>query len=181
MRPVIFLDRDGTINEEVNYLKDPKDFHLLPGVPEAISLFNQAGFAVVVLTNQSGIARGYFSLETLEAIHQKMNQELSSQGAFLDGIYFCPHHPEENCECRKPKPGLAKLAAKELGLDLSRSYVIGDRTSDIVLAKNIGGKGILVLTGYGRQELLQTIPTTGIKPDLIAENLLDAAKKIIKK
>ncbi|AEH45179.1 histidinol-phosphate phosphatase family protein [Thermodesulfatator indicus DSM 15286] len=179
-QPVVFLDRDGTINEEVNYLRNPKDFRLLPGVPEAIRLFKKAGFAVLVITNQSGLARGYFSPDTLQAIHQKMLKELSTRGATIDGIYFCPHHPEENCECRKPKPGLIKKASQELKLDLSRAYVIGDRDTDILLAKNIGAKSVLVLTGYGEQELLQTLPKLGIKPDLIAKDLLEAAKKILK-
>ncbi|WP_022853981.1 D-glycero-beta-D-manno-heptose 1,7-bisphosphate 7-phosphatase [Thermodesulfatator atlanticus] len=179
MRPAVFLDRDGTINEEVNYLSSPEEFKLIPGAGEAIRLFNQAGFAVVVITNQSGLARGYFTEETLQKIHQKMCKDLAAHGARIDAIYYCPHHPDDHCSCRKPKTGLVERAAKELGLDLKKSYVIGDRYLDLLLARNIGAKGVLVLTGYGREELEKKLPEIGLEPDIIARDLLDAAKRIL--
>ena len=179
MRPAVFLDRDGTINEEVNYLSSPEEFKLIPGAGEAIYMFNQANFAVVVITNQSGLARGYFTEETLQKIHQKMCKDLAAHGARIDAIYYCPHHPDDHCSCRKPKTGLVERAAKELGLDLKKSYVIGDRYLDLMLARNIGAKGVLVLTGYGREELEKKLPEIGLEPDIIARDLLDAAKRIL--
>ncbi len=178
-RPVVFLDRDGTINEEVGYLNHLSRFRLLPRAAEGIRLLKEAGFAVVVITNQSGIARGFFPKTLVEEVHALMQELLAREGAILDGIYYCPHHPEEGCYCRKPRPGLVERAAQELGLDLSRAYVVGDRFTDLQLAKNIKAKGVLVLTGYGRGEHLYYLPRLGLKPDLVAEDLFEAAQKII--
>ncbi len=179
MKPVVILDRDGTINEEVGYLNHLSRFKLLSGAAQGIRLLKEAGFAVVVITNQSGIARGFFPASLVEEIHALMTKQLAQEGAILDGIYYCPHHPSEGCLCRKPKPGLVEQAAKELKLDLSRAYVVGDRFTDLLLAQNIGAKGVLVLTGYGRGELAYYLPKIGLKPDLVAEDLLEAAQKII--
>jgi len=134
----VFIDRDGTINRDVPYCSRPEDFELLPGAAEAIKLLNEHGFKVVVVTNQSGIARGYFTEETLARIHDKMRRELAKHGARVDAIYYCPHHPEDNCECRKPKPKMVLQAAKDLDIDLSQSYVIGDDDKDIDLARRAG-------------------------------------------
>ncbi|HHI97123.1 MAG TPA: D-glycero-beta-D-manno-heptose 1,7-bisphosphate 7-phosphatase [Thermodesulfatator atlanticus] len=178
-RPVVFLDRDGTINEEVGYLNHLSRFRLLPRAAEGIRLLKEAGFAVVVITNQSGIARGFFPKTLVEEVHALMQELLAREGATLDGIYYCPHHPDEGCYCRKPRPGLVERAAQELGLDLCRAYVVGDRFTDLQLAKNINAKGVLVLTGYGRGEHLYYLPRLGLKPDLVAEDLFEAAQKII--
>ncbi len=178
-RPVVFVDRDGTINEEVGYLNHLSRFRLLPRAAEGIRLLKEAGFAVVVITNQSGIARGFFPKTLVEEVHALMQELLAREGATLDGIYYCPHHPDEGCYCRKPRPGLVERAAQELGLDLCRAYVVGDRFTDLQLAKNINAKGVLVLTGYGRGEHLYYLPRLGLKPDLVAEDLFEAAQKII--
>jgi len=178
-RPVVFLDRDGTINEEVGYLNHLSRFKLLPRVGEALKLLKEAGFATVLVTNQSGIARGFFPASLVEEVHQRLQEELSRFGAELDAIYYCPHHPSDGCRCRKPKPGMVEMAAKELALDLSRAFVVGDRFTDLLLAREIGAKGVLVLTGYGRGELAYYLPRIGLEPDLVAEDLFEAAQKIL--
>ncbi len=177
-RPVVFLDRDGTINEEVGYLNDPARLRLLPHAPEGIRLLNQAGFKVVVITNQSGIGRGYFTAETVEAIHREMARQLAAFAARIDAFYYCPHHPEAGCRCRKPRPGLVEQAAKELSLDLRQAYVVGDRLLDLELARNIRARGILVLTGYGTEEWAGLDPATQ-KQTLVAAHLLEAAQMIL--
>ncbi len=178
-RPVVFLDRDGTINEEVGYLNHISRFRLLPRVGEALKLLKEAGFATVVVTNQSGIARGFFPESLVREVHHLLQEELSRFGAQLDGIYYCPHHPDEGCLCRKPRPGLIQKAASDLDLDLSRAYVVGDRFTDLLLAREINACGVLVLTGYGRGELTYYLPRIGLEPDLVAEDLWEAAQKII--
>jgi D-glycero-D-manno-heptose 1,7-bisphosphate phosphatase len=127
----VFLDRDGTIARDVHYCRDPRDFEVLPRVPAAIRTLNEHGYKVVVITNQSGIARGYFTLETLSLIHEKMAAELARDNAFVDAIYLCPHHPDEECVCRKPKPALLLQAARDIGIALDRSYMIGDDIKDV--------------------------------------------------
>jgi D,D-heptose 1,7-bisphosphate phosphatase len=127
MNKAVFLDRDGTIARDVHYCRRVEDFELLPTVPEAIKLLNTNGFKVVVVTNQSGIARGYFTEQTLEQIHQKMKDELANHNAWVDAIYYCPHHPDDGCDCRKPGTALFLKAARELDIDLARSYVVCSR------------------------------------------------------
>lgn len=150
-RPAVFLDRDGTINAEVDFLRDPADLALLPGAAEAIARLAAAGFACVVITNQSGIARGYLDEATLAEIHARLRTLLAAEGAQLDGIYHCPHHPEIDsgapCDCRKPLPGMLRLAAEEHDLDLSRSFVIGDSPRDLEAGLALGVPGFLVETG----------------------------------
>ena len=136
----VFIDRDGTIAKDVPYCSRPEDFELLPGAAEGIKLLNEHGFKVVVITNQSGIARGYFTEEMLARIHGKMQKELAKHGAHVDAIYYCPHHPDDNCECRKPKPKMVLQAALHLDIDLSQSYVIGDTEMDVELARQAGCK-----------------------------------------
>jgi len=143
----VFLDRDNTIAKDVPYCSRPEDFELLPGVSEAISTLNKYGYKVVIITNQSGIARGYFTEETLELIHRKMIDELNKQGARIDRIYYCPHHPDENCDCRKPKPKLIQVAAEDLNIDISQSYMIGDKQIDMKLAENAGCKAGIFISG----------------------------------
>ena len=179
-KAIVFLDRDGTINEEVGYLADPNHLRLLPGAAEGIRLLNQARIAVVVVTNQSGLARGFFDQKTLSLIHEKLKDLLAREGAWLDGLYYCPHHPKEGCLCRKPKPGLVYQAAQDLGLDLSRTFVVGDREGDLLLARNIGGEGILVRTGYGQREY-ERLRKEGRQGFVFADDLLAAAQIILKK
>ncbi len=138
----VFLDRDGTIARDVHYCSDPGDFEILPGVPAAIRSLNQHGFKVVVITNQSGLARGYFTPETLRRIHEKMASELAREGARIDAIYLCPHHPDEGCDCRKPKPAMLLRAARDMGLSLERSYMIGDDPKDVEAGNAAGCRTI---------------------------------------
>lgn len=185
-RPAVFLDRDGTINEQMGYINHISRFVLLPGVAEAIARLNRHRIPVVVVSNQSGLARGYFPPQLLDEVHALMKERLRRQGAILDGIYVCPHHPEakeekyrRNCECRKPKPGLMLEAAGQLGLDLARSYLVGDRWSDLKAAAACGAKGILVLTGYGRGDLEYIGPRQALQPHHVAENLPEAVAWIL--
>lgn len=182
-RPAIFLDRDGTICHDPGYLADPKALRLLPQVGKALSLLQRRGFHLIVVSNQSAIARGFLTEAQLEVIHQRLRERLQRQGVRLRGIYYCPHHPEEGyppyrrrCDCRKPQGGLVRRAAAEHQIALSRSYVIGDQATDIALARRMGMKAILVLTGDGRRHLEE-----GVKPDYVAPNLLAAARWILKR
>ena len=184
MDVAVFLDRDGTINEEMGYINHIDRFVLLPGVAEAIRRINERGFKTVVITNQSGAARGYFPMELIDQVHQKMMDLLKEQGAFLDGVYTCTHGPaevgtSEVCNCRKPGIALMKQAAKELKLDLQRSYVVGDRFKDIEMARNGGAKAILVLTGYGKGELEFLGLTSKVQADFVAEDLGEAVDWIL--
>ncbi len=155
-RPAVFLDRDGTVNVEVHYLSQPDQLTLLPTVSESIAMLNARGIAVVVVTNQAGIARGYFPEHRLVEIHQRLVSLLAEKNANLDGVYYCPHHPTAGlggyrivCECRKPMPGMLKRAAQDLNIDLTRSLMIGDRDSDLQAGANAGCQTALVKTGYG--------------------------------
>lgn len=174
-KPAVFLDRDGTLIEEVNYLAAPKDLKLFPFAAEAIRLLNENGFLVILTTNQSGIGRGYFTENDLREIHAKLIAELAAQNAKLDAIYFCPHAPENDCDCRKPKTGMIRRAIADFSIDLENSWAIGDKALDVEMGFNAGTKAALVLTGYGivEKERLNR------KPDLIAENLLDVAEMIV--
>lgn len=182
----VFLDRDGTINEEVGYVNHIERFNLLPRAGQAIRLLNQQGWKVVVITNQSGVARGYFPESLIHQVHQKMRELLKKDGAHLDGIYYCPHHPEigippyrQKCRCRKPATGLIEAAVKELDLDTSGSYMVGDRRADIEFARHVGAKSILVLTGYGRGEWEYSGEQWQGKPDYVAEDLFEAVRWIL--
>ena len=157
-RAAVFLDRDGTINEEVGYLDRPEKLRLVPGAAEAIRLINESGMKAVVVTNQSGVARGIFDEAFVDEVHAQLREMLREERASLDGFYFCPHHPTEgrgkyllNCDCRKPAPGLLLRAVEELSLDPEHSYMIGDTLKDIEAASRIGVQGILVRTGYGAE------------------------------
>ena len=178
MKPAVFLDRDGTINEQMGYINHIDRFVLLPGAAKAIARLNRAGIPVVVVTNQSGLARGYFPESLLEDVHKKMEKELALEDAHVDAVYICPHHPEakeekfrKNCTCRKPKNGLFLAASEKLNIDLTRSYVVGDRWSDLKAAAKCRAKGILVLTGYGRGDYDYIGPTQEIQPDYVADDL----------
>jgi D-glycero-D-manno-heptose 1,7-bisphosphate phosphatase len=179
-RTGIFLDRDGTINEEVDYLSSPLDLHLIPGAAEAIREANESGFKVFIITNQSGIARGILTEERLSEIHAALLSELAAQHARVDGIYYCPHHPDFGespyravCDCRKPGTGMIDAAVKRFGIDIGKSFVIGDRMLDVQTGNNSGATSILVLTGYGRQEL-ELCRLNDVPVGHVADDLLDA-------
>jgi len=185
-KTAVFLDRDGTINEQMGYINHPSRFHLLPGVAQAIRRLNDHLIPVLVVTNQSGLARGYFPESVLTEVHQLLIDGLRAEGARLDGIYVCPHHPEAkneqyrlNCPCRKPKPGLFLQAAAEHNLDLTRSYVVGDRWSDLKAAAACGAQGLLVLTGYGRGDHEFIGPQQEVQPSHVANDLQEAVSWII--
>ena len=178
----VFLDRDGTINEEVGYMDSLEKLKIIPEAFEAIRLINQNGMKAVVVTNQSGVARGFFSEEFVQTVHAIIQEQLKAGKAFIDAFYFCPHHPTEGqgvylqtCNCRKPAPGLLFKAADEMEIDLGRSYMIGDMPKDIEAAKRAGAKGILVRTGYGQEHR-----AFDVEPDYIAGNILDAVRWILK-
>ncbi|MEX2220946.1 MAG: HAD family hydrolase [Candidatus Rokuibacteriota bacterium] len=175
------MDRDGCLTEEVGYVNHPSRIRLLPRTAEAVRRLNRAGVAAVMVTNQAGVARGYFSEETLHAANARMVDELDAGGARLDGLYVCMHHPREgrppyraDCDCRKPRPGLLTRAAVELGLDLRASVMVGDKLSDVAAGHSVGAAGVLVLTGYGRGEWELPLREHEVKPDHVAEDLLDA-------
>jgi D-glycero-D-manno-heptose 1,7-bisphosphate phosphatase len=149
---LVILDRDGVINQDSDaYIKSPEEWIPIPGSPEAIARLKRAGYTVVVATNQSGIARGYYDLGTLERIHRKMEQTLRAAGGSVDGIFFCPHGPDDGCDCRKPKPGLLRQIEAAFDLKLSGVPVIGDSLRDLQSADAVGARGILVLTGKGNK------------------------------
>jgi len=188
MRPAVFIDRDGTINEQRGYINHISRFALLPGVGKAISLLNMNDHIVVVTSNQSGVARGYLPIQLVKDIHDVMVLELKKYNAYVDRIYFCPHHPDgivpeysRECSCRKPNIGLIKQAQDELDIDMETSYVIGDRLVDIEFAHNANLPGILVLTGYGKGEVQYSMPHKSITPAYVAENLLRAVQWILKR
>jgi D-glycero-D-manno-heptose 1,7-bisphosphate phosphatase len=185
-RPAVFLDRDGTLNEEIGYVNHPTRFQIYPWAAEAVRELNRAGFAAVVVTNQSGVARGYFDETMIDVMHQKLREEMKAGGAKLDGIYYCPHHPEGRvadykrfCECRKPALGMIERAAAELNLDLARSFVIGDRFVDMEMAQRGGMRGVFVLTGYGRGEYEYHRDSWPHQPWRIEENVLTAVRAIL--
>lgn len=173
LRRAVFLDRDGTMARDVPYCSRPEDFELFPGVPEAIALINRSGLLAVVITNQSGIARGYFTEEALHRIHRKMLTELERYGARLDGIYYCPHHPDDGCDCRKPKTALFRRAAEELGIDLQNSFVVGDMPLDIEAGRAIGARTVLVTAAPSGQD------SSIIRPDHVAGDLYHGVSWII--
>lgn len=186
VRPVVFLDRDGTINPDKGYLNHPDLMELYPGVAAAIRALQQEGLAAVVVTNQAGVAKGFLSEETLALIHRRMEELLATKGVGLDGLYYCPHHPaaadaryRKKCDSRKPSTGMARRAAEELGLDLSRSYMVGDKRTDVEFGRNIGAATVLVLTGYGLGEWeynRDSFPP----PDHVAPTLAEAVDWIIR-
>ena len=177
--PAIFLDRDGTINHDKNYLRDEKDLILYKNIEKPLQKFREMGFKIVIVTNQSGIARNYFTLTKLKQINSKLMSMLKKLNVKIDGIYYCPHGPKDICNCRKPKIGMALQAAEELSIDLQKSYMIGDSVRDYLFGYNFGGKGLLVLTGHGRKQFAK-VKDEKQKPLAVVRNLLQAVK-VIKK
>jgi len=185
-KPAVFIDRDGTLSEEVGYINHITRFRILPFAADAVRLVNQSGRLAVLVTNQAGVARGYFPEPLIEDVHRTVRDRLTSGGARLDGIYYCPHHPSAgeapyrlDCECRKPKPGLLHRAAEELGIDLGRSWVIGDRYPDMQVAWTVGARAAMVRTGYGEGELLYNSARWSRQPELVATNLLAAVEQVL--
>lgn len=174
MKRAVFLDRDGTINVEKEYLYRKEDFEFIPGVPEAIRLLNEAGVMVVVVTNQSGVARGYYTEEDVENLHRHIARELKEAGAHVDAWLYCPHHPSGRgsyalpCDCRKPLPGMLREAARRHGIDLENSVMIGDKLADVEAGQAAGCRTILVRTGYGADEEQHVGPHTAVCNDLLS-------------
>jgi D-glycero-D-manno-heptose 1,7-bisphosphate phosphatase len=180
----VFLDRDGTLIDEVGYLDRPERISLYPWSIDAIRALNRAGIRVVMATNQSGIARGFFTEPMLAGIHQHLANLLAAGGAHVDAYYYCPHHPDGRvqeyariCDCRKPGRGLVDRAVAEFGIDPGRSFAVGDRWLDVALARTVGAKGVLVRTGYGAVE--ETRPPEGLSADAVVNNLIEAASWIL--
>ncbi len=185
--PAVFLDRDGTMNEQMGYINHISRFHLLPGVASAIQRLNAMKIPVIVVTNQSGLARGYFPEQLLTEVHEKMHRQLGKEGAHVDGIYICPHHPEAkeeryrlDCNCRKPKTGLLEQAAQELNINLESSFMVGDRWSDLRCGVKAGATPVLVLTGYGRGDLQHIGPSQQVQPAYVADDLSTAVSWILR-
>jgi D-glycero-D-manno-heptose 1,7-bisphosphate phosphatase len=179
LRKAVFLDRDGTICEEMGYVNHLSRLQIFPFAAGAIRQLNERDIPVIVVTNQSGIARNIFPETLVEQVHKKMISQLALGGAWIDGVYFCPHKTEDACECRKPNPGLLERAACEHGIDLASSWVVGDRYADLEMAHAVGGRGILVMTGYGRGEYELHREKWPRQPDALAENLTEAVRRIL--
>jgi len=187
-RPAVFIDRDGTISEEVGYVNHPSRFQLYPYSSEAIKLLNEKGWLAIVVTNQAGVARGYFSEDVVKQVHRELNRRMDENSARLDAIYYCAHHPTVgeppyrlDCDCRKPKAGLVQQAAKDFAIDLGSSWMVGDRYSDIELARNAGLRSAFVLSGYGRGEWEYQRQNWQHEPELVSDNLLEAVKEILRR
>ena len=180
LRAAVFLDRDGTICEEVGYLNHVSRFRMFPFVPAALRRLNDSDYPVIVVSNQSGVARGYFPESLVQQVNQVMVQELSKSGAKVDAVYYCPHASSENCSCRKPKTGMLDCAVRAHAVDLHRSFVVGDRYTDIELACNAHARGILVRTGYGEGELAWHAAKWPTAPDFVASDLTQAVDWILR-
>jgi len=182
----VFLDRDGTLSEDVGYASDVTQYRLFPWTIPALRALRHAGYRVIVLTNQSGVARGYFPEALVQAVHLRFERELREQGAQWDAVYYCPHHPEwivpayrRVCSCRKPETGLVERAAREFGLDLSQCVFVGDKYTDILLAHRVGARGVLVLTGHGAEQWERSRKEGWRPPDHVAENVWEAVRWIL--
>lgn len=175
-RKAVFLDRDGTINVEVGYIRQREDIRLIPGAGAAIRALNEAGWLVIVVTNQSGVSRGYLPAAELEAAHDRLIALVGAEGGAIDAIYVCPHHPDDGCDCRKPELALIRQAADRFGLDLGACWMVGDKPTDVELGRNAGCRSVLVLTGYGPATLDAIDPAAA---DLIAVDLPAAVRHIL--
>ena len=185
--PAIFLDRDGTVTDEVGYINHISRARVYPYAPEAVRMLKSTGLPVIVVTNQSGVGRGYFTEEIVLQVHRMVEDALSAAGTNVDAFYYCPHHPgavieryRQECRCRKPGTAMAEEAAKRFGIDLSRSYVVGDTYRDMKMGFAIGARTVMLMTGYGRGEYEYHRQEWSRVPDLIAENLMEAAKLVLR-
>jgi len=177
LQKVIFLDRDGTIIKEKNFIQSPQQLEFFSGSIQAIKILKNLGYKIIVVSNQSGVGRGILTEEMVKKVNHFFMRKLVEKDAPVDALYYCPHHPDQNCDCRKPETGMLKKAAQEHKLNLRDAVVIGDKISDVRLGKNIGAKTILVLTGYGKSEVSK-IKEEKDKPDFVAKNLLSATRWI---
>ena len=171
MKKAVFLDRDGTINIDTGYVGDPDKLVIIEGAREAIKLLKDKGFLVFIVTNQSGVARGYFSVEQMQLVNKKILDELAHKQVCIDGIYYCPHHPDEECSCRKPKPLIVNSIAAEFAVELKRSYFVGDKMSDVHTGKNAGCRTVLINSDD---------EVGSIEPDFVAKDLLEGSQWIVK-
>jgi D-glycero-D-manno-heptose 1,7-bisphosphate phosphatase len=165
----LLLDRDGTLIVEKNYLSNPDEVEVIPGAAQALKRFQGDGWRIAVLTNQAGIGRGLYKVEDMERVHVRLRSLLSADGVIIDGFYACPHHPADDCRCRKPSPGLVEQAVADLGFDPAEAVIVGDKACDIELGRAVGAKTVLVRTGYGLIE--ETNPD--LKPDFVIDSLAD--------
>ncbi len=186
MNKAVFLDRDGTVNEEVGYLNDLEKLRLIPGAGQAIRRLSEAGFKVILVTNQSGVARGYFPERLVHEAHVRLEEMLKADGARVDAVYFCPHHPSagnslytRECDCRKPKTGLIDRAVKDFGIDRGHSYMVGDKWSDVELGQRAGVHAILVESGFAHDDPGNKRPEQLRDPDFTARDITEAARWII--
>jgi len=186
-RAAVFLDRDGTINEEVDFVRTPDQLVLIPGAGGAIRKLNRAGLLTCVISNQSGVGRGLYTEDDLTLIHARLAEELKKEKAMLDRIYYCPHHPTEGvppyniaCACRKPSPGMLLAAQREFQVELTHSTVVGDRSVDILAGRAVGARTVLVLTGYGRQAV-EDCASLGVRPDHTVASIVEAVEVILGK
>jgi D-glycero-D-manno-heptose 1,7-bisphosphate phosphatase len=186
MNKAVFLDRDGTVNEEVGYLTDLSRLRLIAGAGAAIKRLNREGYKVILVTNQSGVARGYFPESLVHEAHERLTSLLHEEGAVLDGIYYCPHHPTAGnskytmaCDCRKPGTGLIDEAAMDFDIDINRSFMIGDKWSDVELAQRAGVHAILVMSGFAPDDPGNKKPAHVMDPDYTASNISEAVDWII--
>ncbi len=175
MAPAVIFDRDGTLIVDKHYLHEPEQVELFPHAVIGLQLLQKAGFRLFIATNQSGIGRGYYTLNAMHAVHEKLNTLLAASHIYLDGYYYCPHAPEAQCHCRKPSLGLISQIAQEHDINPQTSFVVGDKACDIILGQKAGMRSILVRTGYGKQEEEKGT----CKPHIIADNLEEAARFIL--
>jgi D-glycero-D-manno-heptose 1,7-bisphosphate phosphatase len=178
MHRAIFMDRDGTVSEEIGYMYHTGLYKPFPWAGPAIRKINDSGMKAILITNQSGVQRGYFTESVVHEVHDILHDELARHNAKLDAVYFCPHEPETGCDCRKPRPGMLMRARQELGIDLANSYVIGDRYLDVDVAYAAGARSVLVMTGNGRAEH-QKYKDRPQQPHFVADNLLTAVESIV--
>lgn len=183
----VFLDRDGCVNVEDHYIRHIDQFRLYPDTLPSLKKLRDAGFKIVIITNQSGVARGYFSEELVHEVHNLLHEWVAEANIHIDRVEYCPHHPDGSveryaidCDCRKPRPGMVLRAARELSIDLSRSYIVGDKISDIALGPVVGAKSILVRTGYGEAELEKIRQGKAAAPEHVAEGIGDAVEWILR-
>jgi len=175
----VFVDRDGTLNVNIDYLSDPAGYQLYPGAAEGLRLLRERGFFIVVVTNQSGIGRGFFDEKALDRIHDKMRADLAKGGASIDALYFCPHKPDESCECRKPGTAMFEKAIREHGIDPKRSFVIGDMRMDVEAGHRIGARTALVPEPKNRDKTLKEMERWGFKPDFVGPDFLSAVRWVL--
>lgn len=176
MAKAVFIDRDGVINQDLgSYVAKPEDFLFIDRAVEALKKLHDSEYKVIVLTNQGGIGKGIYTEKDLEKVHKRMHRLLAEEGIKLDGLYYCPHHPDAGCGCRKPRLGLVEQAVKDHGIDLANSFFIGDKTSDVKAGKDAGCKTFLVETGYFGSDKLYDV-----KPDFVVSNLLEAVNTILR-